>query len=103
MCRESEQAVVGGGLLEDSRRGHSEFGLDGPPDPLRAIPELGPWVVAHHVTRYLRMAAMPPNARRRSCPSSESFEMSSTVVPIPPAIELISNRSEEHTSELQSR
>src|SRR5881628_409578 len=68
-----------------------EFGLDGAPDPLRAIPELGPWVVAHHVTRYLRTAATPPNALRRSCPSSESFEMSSTVVPIPPASEVRSS------------
>src|SRR2546425_2303874 len=86
MRGEGEEAVVGGGLLECPGRGDAEFGLDGAPDPLRAIPELGPWVVAHHVTRYLRMAAMPPNALRSSCPSSESFEMSSTVVPIPPAI-----------------
>src|SRR5207249_431108 len=83
MGREGEQAMVGRGLLEDPGRRDLEFGLDGAPDPLRAVPELGPWVVAHHATRYRRIAAIPPNARKRSWPSSESFEMSSTAAPIP--------------------
>src|SRR5438093_2833622 len=87
MSREGEQAVVGRGLLEDPGRRHLEFGLDGAPDPLRAVPELRPWVVAHHATRYRRIAAIPPNARNRSWPSSESFEISSTAVPIPPPIQ----------------
>src|SRR5213594_2139351 len=86
--REGEQAVVGGSLLKDPGRRHPEFGLDRASDPLRAVPELGPGVVSHHVTRNRKMAAIPPNARRRSWPSSESFEMSSTVVPMPPAIEV---------------
>src|SRR5207249_1194802 len=70
MGREGEQAMVGRGLLEDPGRRHLEFGLDGAPDPLRAVPELGPWVVAHHATRYRRIAAIPPHARKRSWPSA---------------------------------
>src|SRR5438552_15438948 len=91
MGREGEQAMVGRGLLEDPGRRDLEFGLDGAPDPLRAVPELGPWVVAHHATRYRRIAGTPPNARKRSWPSSESFEMSATAVPIPAAIEVRSS------------
>src|SRR5437773_900888 len=93
MGREGKEAAALGGLFEGSRRLDVQRGLNGPSDPFRHLSELGPRVVAHHVTRNRRMAAMPPNARRRSCPSSESFEMSSTFVPICAAIIVRSSMS----------
>src|SRR3989454_4454392 len=85
MRGEREQAAVLGGFLKDPRSGHAQAGLDRVADPLRLFAKIRPGVVPHHVTRYRRIAATPPNPRRRSWPSSESFEMSSTEGPMPSA------------------
>src|SRR3989454_11750018 len=85
VCREGEESAVLRRIRQRARRGEMKLGLDRAKLMLRPVPELGPRIVAHHDTRNLRIAAMPPKARRRSWPSSESFEMSSTFVPICPA------------------
>src|SRR3989442_3690591 len=91
MRGEREQAAVLGGFLKDPRSGHAQAGLDRVADPLRLFAKIRPGVVPHHVTRYRRIAATPPNARRRRWPSSESFEMRSTDVPMPSAVPLRSS------------